>query len=184
MATPPTEREPRVTPLELFLDLVVVFAFTQVTRLMSNDLTWRGVGYGLLVLAAVWWAWAGYAWLTNELEPEEGEVRAGMFGAMAAMLVVGLAVPNAFGANAVLFAVAYLVVRLINLALYVVAGRRDPAFLRAVVRLAPAASIGVVLILAAGFADGPWRVALWVVALLVIYAAAMIGHGQGWNISP
>ena len=179
-----TEREQRVTPLELFFDLVVVFAFTQVTRLMSNDLTWRGVGHGLLVLAAVWWAWAGYAWLTNELEPEEGEVRAGMFGAMAAMLVVGLAVPGAFGANAILFGVAYLVARLLNLALYLVAGKRDPDFKRAVVRLAPAASIGVVLILAAGFAHGPWRTALWVAALVVTYSAAVIGHGQGWNISP
>src|SRR5262245_59011200 len=159
MATPPTEREPRVTPLELFFDLVVVFAFTQVTRLMSDDLTWRGVGHGLLVFAAVWWAWAGYAWLTNALEPEEGEVRAGMFAAMAAMLVLGLAVPGAFGENAVLFGVAYLVARLVNLGLYVIAGKRDPGFHRAVVRLAPTATIGVVLILAAGFADGPWRVA-------------------------
>src|SRR5512132_1014020 len=63
------EREQRVTPLELFFDLVVVFAFTQVTQLMSDDLTWRGVGRGLLVLAAIWWAWTGYAWLTNALEP-------------------------------------------------------------------------------------------------------------------
>ena len=51
----PVEREQRVTPLELFFDLVVVFAITQVTRLMADDLTWRGVGHGLLVLAAIWW---------------------------------------------------------------------------------------------------------------------------------
>jgi low temperature requirement protein LtrA len=90
----PAEREQRVTPLELFFDVVFVFAITQVTELMSDDLTWRGVGHGLLVLAALWWAWTGYAWLTNTLEPEEGQVRAGMFGAMAAMLVVALAVPG------------------------------------------------------------------------------------------
>jgi low temperature requirement protein LtrA len=131
-----TEREQRVTPLELFFDLVVVFAFTQVTRLMADDLSWSGVGHGLLVLAALWWAWAGFAWLTNALEPEEGQVRAGMFGAMAAMLVLGLAVPGAFDADAVLFGVAFLVVRLVNLALYLVAGKRDPGFHRAVVRLA------------------------------------------------
>jgi low temperature requirement protein LtrA len=178
------EREQRVTPLELFFDLVVVFGFTQVTRLMSNDLTWRGVGYGLLVLAALWWAWGGYAWLTNALEPEDGAVRAGMFGAMAAMLVVGLAVPGAFEANAVLFGVAYLVVRVLNLVLYLIASKGNAGFHRAVMRLAPTAAIGGGLILAAGFADGPLRVALWVVALVVIYSAALIGHGQGWNISP
>jgi low temperature requirement protein LtrA len=82
----PTEREQRVTPLELFFDLVVVFAITQVTQFMSHDLSWRGIGHGLLVLAAIWWAWTGYAWLTNALEPEEGQVRAGMFGAMATRL--------------------------------------------------------------------------------------------------
>lgn len=101
------EREQRVTPLELFFDLVVVFAITQVTELMSSHLTWRGVGRGLLVFAAIWWSWTGYAWLTNALEPEEGLVRAGMFAAMAAMFVVALAVPRVFGSEGVLFGVAY-----------------------------------------------------------------------------
>jgi low temperature requirement protein LtrA len=85
------QREQRVTPLELFFDLVVVFGFTQVTQLMSSDLTWSGVGRGLLVLAAIWWLWTGYAWVTNALEPEEGLVRGGMFGAMMAMFLVALA---------------------------------------------------------------------------------------------
>jgi low temperature requirement protein LtrA len=69
-----SQREQRVTPLELFFDLVFVYAITQVTLLMSDDPTWHGVGRGLLVLAALWWAWTGYAWLTNMLEPEEGPV--------------------------------------------------------------------------------------------------------------
>jgi low temperature requirement protein LtrA len=178
------EREQRVTPLELFFDLVVVFAFTQVTQLMAADLTWGGLGHGLLVLAAIWWAWVGFAWLTNELEPEEGRVRAGMFGAMAAMLVVAFAVPEAFGTDAVLFAVAYVIVRLLNLVLYAIAGQRDPDFLRVVGRFAPVAGVGLVLILAAAWLDGPWQEALWIVALTVIYGGALIGRGQGWRISP
>jgi low temperature requirement protein LtrA len=180
----PAEREQRVTPLELFFDLVVVFAITQVTQSMSDDLTWRGVGQGLLVLAALWWAWTGYAWLTNTLEPEEGLVRIGMFGAMAAMLVVALAVPNAFGADAILFGVAYLSVRLINLALYAIAGKRYPDVLRLVVRFAPTATIGPLMILAAGAVEGRARVALWVVGLALLYSGALIGRGQGWHISP
>jgi low temperature requirement protein LtrA len=179
-----TQREQRVTPLELFFDLVFVYAITQVTLLMSNDTTWSGIGRGLLVLAALWWAWTGYAWLTNTLEPEEGEVRAGMFAAMAAMLVVALAVPEAFDADAVLFGVAYLVVRLLHLLLYAIAGKRDPDLLGAVLRFMPSATLAPVIIVAAGFFDGAAQAVLWVIALAVDYLGALIGRGQGWRVSP
>ena len=179
-----TEREQRVTPLELFFDLVFVFAITQVTTLMSRDLTWRGIGRGLLVLAALWWAWTGYAWLTNTLEPEEGPVRAGMFGAMAAMLVAALAVPDAFGADAVLFGVAYVLVRVLNLALYAIAGKRDPDFLHTVARFAPTAAVGPALILVAGFLDGAVQITLWVIAIVALYSGPLIDRGRGWQISP
>ena len=178
------QREQRVTPLELFFDLVFVYAITQVTLLMSDNLTWRGVAEGLLVLAALWWSWTGYAWLTNTLEPEEGAVRAGMFGAMAAMLVVALAVPEAFDANAVLFGVAYLVVRLLHLLLYAIAGKRDPDLLRAVVRFTPSATVAPVIIIVAAFFDGPTQGALWALALAVDYLGALVGRGQGWRVSP
>jgi low temperature requirement protein LtrA len=178
------QREQRVTPLELFFDLVFVYAITQVTQLMSHDPTWRGVGRGLLVLAALWWAWTGYAWLTNTLEPEEGQVRAGMFGAMAAMLVVALAVPGAFESDAVLFAVAYLIVRLLHLLLYAIAGKRDPDLLGAVLRFTPSATLAPAIILAAGFVDGRAQAVLWVVALAVDYLGALIGRGAGWRVSP
>jgi len=178
------QREQRVTPLELFFDLVFVYAVTQVTELMSHDPTWPGVGGGLLVLAALWWAWVGYAWLTNALEPEAGPVRAGMFGAMAAMLLVALAVPGAFGADAVLFGAAYLLVRLLNLGLDAIAAGRDPDLLGAVVRFAPTAALGPVLILVAGIVAGPAQGALWVVALVALFAGVLIGRGRGWHVSP
>jgi low temperature requirement protein LtrA len=57
--------EHQVTPLELFFDLVFVFAITQVTRLLANEPTWGEVFRGMLVLAALWWAWSVYAWLTS-----------------------------------------------------------------------------------------------------------------------
>ncbi|HEU0304007.1 MAG TPA: low temperature requirement protein A [Gaiellaceae bacterium] len=177
-------REQRVTPLELFFDLVLVYAITQVTLLMSDDLTWRGVGQGMLVLAALWWAWTGYAWLTNTLEPEEGAVRAGIFAAMAAMLVVALAVPEAFDAHAVLFGIAYLVVRLLHLLLYAIAGKRDPDLLEAVLRFTPFATVAPVIILAAALFDGAAQASLWLVALAVDYFGALIGRGQGWRVSP
>ena len=178
------QREQRVTPLELFFDLVFVYAITQVTLLMSDDPTWHGVGRGLLVLAALWWAWTGYAWLTNTLEPEEGVVRAGMFAAMAALLVVALAVPDAFDADAVLFGVAYLIVRLLHLQLYAMAAKSDPDLLQAVLRMVAPAALAPAIILVAGFFDGRAQVALWVIALAIDYLGVVIGRGQGWRVSP
>jgi low temperature requirement protein LtrA len=178
------QRDQRVTPLELFFDLVFVYAITQVTLLMSDDPTWQGLGRGLLVLAVLWWAWTGYAWLTNTLEPEEGLVRGGMFAAMAAMLVVALAVPGAFDAYAILFGVAYLTVRLLHLLLYAIAGKRDPDLLGAVLRFMPWATLAPIVIVAAAFVDGAAQAALWVVALAVDYLGALVGRGQGWRVSP
>jgi low temperature requirement protein LtrA len=179
-----TEHEQRVTPLELFFDLVFVFAITQVTSLMSADPTWSGLGRGLLVLAALWWAWAAYAWLTNTLEPEAGTVRLAMLSAMAAMLLVALAVPEAFGADGVLFGLAYFAVRVIHLALYAIAGKGDPDLLGAVLRMTPSAMLGPALLLSAGFLDGVAQAGLWASALAIDYLGVLIGRGQGWRVSP
>jgi low temperature requirement protein LtrA len=77
--------EHQVTPLELFFDLVFVFAITQVTSLLLHDPTWGGVLRGTLVLAALWSAWNGYAWLTSAIDVDEGGDRLAMLAAMAAM---------------------------------------------------------------------------------------------------
>ena len=88
------DHEHRVTPRELFFDLVFVFAFTQVATLLANDPTFAGIGRGVLVLAALWWAWAAYAWLTNIVDPEEGVVGAALLVALIAMFVAALVVPE------------------------------------------------------------------------------------------
>src|SRR5919197_5590355 len=95
-------QEERVTPLELFFDLVFVLALTQCTALMAADPTWAGIARGLLVLAVLWWSWVGYAWLTSVVDPEEGAVRLAIFAAMAAFLIAALCVPGAFGGSALL----------------------------------------------------------------------------------
>src|ERR671914_1329436 len=152
----------RVTHLELFFDLVFVFAITQVTGFLSHNLNGGGLLRGVLLLAALWWAWAAYAWLTNTLDPEEGGVRIAVFASMAAMLVVGLATPTAFGTNALVFAVAYFIVRALHLVLYAIAGRGDPELLAAVVRFTPGAVLGPSLLVVAGFFDGPLELTLWI----------------------
>src|SRR3954463_2416656 len=83
--------EKRVEPLELFFDLVFVFAITQVTARLADHATWGGLFSGLLILSSIWWAWAAYAWLTNEVDGSRNGVRLAMFGAMAGMLVAALA---------------------------------------------------------------------------------------------
>ena len=68
------ESEHRVSTVELFFDLVFVFAFTQVTTLWLEQATWGGLGRGLLVICALWWAWASYAWLTNAADVEADSI--------------------------------------------------------------------------------------------------------------
>jgi low temperature requirement protein LtrA len=177
--------EHRVTPLELFFDLVFVFAITQVTSLLADDPTWGGVLRGMLVLVALWWAWTAYAWLTSTMDVDEGGVRLAMLASMGAMLIVALAVPGAFGDDAVLFGVGYLLVRLLHLVLYAIIGRDDPDLLGAVLRLAPTALLGASLLVAAGFLDGDERIAVWLAALAIDYVGpAVIGAGRGWRIAP
>src|SRR4051794_1655706 len=102
LAAVPADQDERetVVPLELFFDLVFVFAVTQVSTLLAADPTWAGVLRAGLLLSVLWWAWSAYAWLTNTVDPEEGGVRMAMFAAIAAMLVASLAAPRAFGRDA------------------------------------------------------------------------------------
>ena len=178
------EGEERVTPLELFFDLVFVFAITQVTGFLAANESGEGLLRGFLLLAALWWAWAAYAWLTNTLDPEEGGVRLAVFASSGAMLVVALAAPKAFGAEAVVFGGAYFIVRLLHVVLYAIAGRDDPELEAAVLRFAPGAILGPTLLLIASFFDGPAEIGLWVSALVIDYGSALLGRGRGWRISP
>jgi low temperature requirement protein LtrA len=178
------EREQRVTPLELFFDLVFVFAFTQVTTVLSDDPTWGGLGHGLLILAALWWAWAAYAWLTNTVDPGEGAVWAAMLVAMAAMFVAALAVPEAFGRHGVVFGVAFLIVNVMHLTLYALMARGDRDLLAAILRIAPSALTGAAVIIAAGFVHGGLRSVLWLAALAVGLFGPLFSGLSGWRVQP
>jgi low temperature requirement protein LtrA len=178
------EREQRVTPLELFFDLVFVFAFTQVTTLLSQNPTWSGIGHALLILGALWWAWASYAWLTNTVDPGLGAVSAAMLVAMAAMFVAALAVPDAFGSHGVLFGVAFLMVTVMQLTLYALSARRDPDLLAAILRIAPSALVGAALIIVAGFVDGGLKPILWLAALATVFVLPLFLGSSGWRVQP
>ena len=177
--------EHQVTPLELFFDLTFVFALTQVTILLAKDPTWHGIFRGMLALAALWWAWCVYAWFTSAMDVDEGGIRLLMLAAMGAMFTAALAVPGAFGDDAVLFGVAYFVVRLIHLLLSTIVVRDDPSRRGALMRFAPTALLGASLLVVAGFLDGNDRIAVWIVALAIDYLGpAVIGTGEGWRVAP
>jgi low temperature requirement protein LtrA len=174
----------RVTPLELFFDLVFVLAITQCTALMAAEPTWTGLAKGLLVLGVLWWSWVGYAWLTSVVDPEEGAVRLVIFAAMAALLVVALCVPGAFGGSAFLFACAYGVVRAAHIALFLLASRDDPALRQSVLGLAGGSALGVGLLVAASFADSWVQGGLWALALLFDLGEPYLFGAEGWKLVP
>jgi low temperature requirement protein LtrA len=177
------ERE-SVTPLELFFDLVFVLAFTQCTALMADQPTWEGLAKGLLVLGVMWWAWVGYAWLTSVVNPEEGAVRIAMFAAMAALLVVSLSIPEAFGDLGLLLAISYCGVRLGQIALFVIASRDDPGLRHSVIGLAISTAVGTGLLIGASFADGWLQGALWALALALDVGGPLVIDSSGWRLAP
>jgi low temperature requirement protein LtrA len=172
-----------VTPLELFFDLVFVLAITQVTAMMADDPAWKGLVRGMLVLGALWWAWAAYAWLTNTIDPDEGGARLAVISAMAGMLIVALAVPGAFNENAFEFAIAYAFVRVMQLVLYAVSAP-DVNVYQAVLRMSPTSVLSCAMLIGASFADGTTQGAIWAAALLIDYTGVMIGRGRGWTLHP
>jgi low temperature requirement protein LtrA len=174
----------RVTPLELFFDLVFVLAITQCTALMAAEPTWRGVAKGVLVLGVLWWSWVGYSWLTSVVDPEEATVRLAMFAAMAALLVVSLCVPEAFDSSALLFAGAYAIVRYAQIALFILASRDDPELRHSVAGLAVSTTIGVGLIASASLVDGAAQGALWAAALALDMGGPMFIESAGWRLEP
>jgi low temperature requirement protein LtrA len=174
----------RVSPLELFFDLVFVLAITQCTQLMSDDPTWGGLAEGLAVLAVLWWGWVGYSWLTSVVDPEDDAVRTLIFVAMAGFLIVALCVPQAFGDLALPFALAYGVVRYMQIALFLIAGRDDPALRHSIVGLAISTGIGVGLLICASFFDGAAQATLWAAAIALDMGGPLVIDPSGWRLVP
>jgi low temperature requirement protein LtrA len=182
---PVLREEERVTPLELFFDLVFVLAITQCTALMAANPSWTGLGRGLLVLGVLWWCWVGYAWLTSVVDPEEGAVRIAMFGAMAAILVAALAVPHAFGSTGLVFAISYGLARLGQVVLIYLAGGDNERLRHSVViGLLGSTIIGVTLLVVASQVDSSAREALWATALLLDMAGPFFFGVEGWMLVP
>lgn len=174
---PSDEGASRVTPLELFYDLVFVFAITQVSHLLLSRLTWEGAGQSLLVLLVVWWAWNYTTWVTNELDPERVAVRLLLIGLMLASLVMAVAIPDAFGDRSLLFAGAYVAIQC-GRHTFLAYGASAPGTLERerAERILLWFAVAGVFWIAGGIADGGARTALWLIALAIDYGAPAVTY--------
>ncbi|MGZ5345164.1 MAG: low temperature requirement protein A [Actinomycetota bacterium] len=181
--------ESRVTPIELFFDLVFVFSITQVTALMANDLTAHGVIRGLLVLALLWWCWVGYAWLGNVVRADEGVGRVAMFSAMGAMFVLALSVPEAFDdlpgglTGPVVVALAYLAVRLLHLLIFWLASGDDYGLRGQLLRFTPSVLGSTALLLVASQLHGRAQTWTWAAVVVVDYVGTILAGASGWRLN-
>jgi low temperature requirement protein LtrA len=183
----PTGEQHTVTTLELFFDLVFVFAFTQVTAFMADDLGWRGVLRGLVLFALLWFVWCSYTWLGNQARADEGVVRLAMIVAMGATFLVALAIPEAWGDEGggisapVVLAVALAAVRIVHLGVYAIAALGDAGLRSQLVRTALPVGTAVTLLVVGAVIGGPAQTVLWAIALVVDYTG-VYASGTDWRL--
>jgi low temperature requirement protein LtrA len=166
--------EQRASNLELFYDLVFVFAVTQVSHVLLDDLSWHGAWHATLALLVAWWAWNYTTWVTNELDPDAVPVRLLLLAIMLGSLLLAVAIPEAFDGRALLFAGSYVAIQVGRhlFLTFVVADRGTIERERAGHILAWFLAAGV-LWLAGALADGTARSLLWLAALVIDYSAPM-----------
>jgi low temperature requirement protein LtrA len=184
----PLHPDSSATTLELFFDLVFVFALTQITSFMAHDLTALRVVQGLLILGLLWWSWTGYAWLGNVVKADEGATRIAVLVAMAAMFVMALAVPEAFDdspgglSTPYAIAVCYFVLRTIHIGTFWALAAGDSALRAQLSRFAVSMLLATGLLSAAAAASGTTRDWLWVAVLVADYGGTFLGGASGWRL--
>ena len=169
--------EQRTTAVELFYDLVFVFAVTQVSHLLLHDLSWRGAGRAAVALLVVWWAWNYTTWVTNELDPDSVVVRLLLIGIMLASLLLAIAIPRAFEDRALLFAGAYVTIQVgRHLFLTFAAAEAGTIERRRAGRILTWFIAAGVLWVAGALAGGTARPWLWLAALAIDYTAPIVTY--------
>jgi low temperature requirement protein LtrA len=166
--------EQRATTLELFYDLVFVFAITQVSHLLLDDLSWLGAGEALMALLVVWWAWNYTTWVTNELDPDSIAVRVLLLWLMLLTLVLAIAIPDAFGRRALLFAGSYVAIQLSrHLFLTFLAASRGTIERERAGRILFWFVVAGVFWIAGAVVEDEARAVLWILALTIDLAAPL-----------
>lgn len=176
-----------VSPLELFFDLVFVFALTQVTEFMSEHAGAVDVLRGVLVITVMWWCWIAYAWICNVVRAEQGAMRVGLFAAMAAVFVQAITIPEAFDDlpgglhGPMVFAICYFVVRAVHIVMFWLASVEDPQLRGQVLRFLPSMLAGTILLLIASQTTGAVQTWLWFAAIAADYLGTLLA-GSKWRM--
>jgi low temperature requirement protein LtrA len=184
----PDLQQAAVNPLELFFDLVFVFALTQVTAFMADDLSWHGLLRGVLIVSLLWWAWTAYAWLANVASPDEPEIKLALLVAMSAMFVLALTIPEAFNDGPggldgpIVLALCYLLVRMCHFGMFMVIAQEDQGLRAQLLRFAPSVVGSTIVLLVASQFEGWAQTALWVLAVVVDYVGTALGGAAGWRL--
>ncbi|ALG09012.1 low temperature requirement protein A [Kibdelosporangium phytohabitans] len=177
------------TNLELFFDLVFVFALTQVTALMAESPTGTGLLRGALLLSVIWWSWIGYSWLSNLVKADEGPARTAMLAAMAAMFLLALAIPEAFDDlpggldGPLVLAFCYLLVRVVHVWLFWIAAEDDAGLRAQILRFVPSMIGGTALLAIASQLTGTAQTLLWAAAVLADYGGTFLIGTAGWRLN-
>jgi low temperature requirement protein LtrA len=177
------------TTLELFFDLVFVFALTQITALMAEEPNGTGLLRGALLIMVVWWCWVGYSWISNLVKADEGVARVMMLVAMAAMFLVALAIPESFkdlpgGLHGpTVFAFCYLVIRLVHVVLFLIISGDDRGLRHQIGRFAVTMTGGTVLLLFAANTSGTAQFLLWGAAVVADYGGTLVIGARGWRLN-
>jgi low temperature requirement protein LtrA len=167
--------EQHATTLELFYDLVFVFAVTQVSHLLLGHLSWEGAGQAAMVLLVVWWSWNYTTWVTNELDPESIAVRLLLIALMLLSMLMAIAIPEAFGDRALLFAGSYVAIQVgRHLFLTFVAADSGTIERLRAGRILTWFVVAGVLWIAGAIAEDGARTALWLAALAIDYAGPLV----------
>jgi low temperature requirement protein LtrA len=183
-----TDESHRVTTLELFFDLVFVFAATQITGLMADDLTWQGLARGVVIAAIMWWAWVGFSWLGNIARADEGVIRTTLLVSMGSLFIVGLTIPEAFddlpgGLDApVVLAVALAVPRLAQVWGLWRSAEGDDALRATITRFALVVAAAQALLVVGALVGPPLLTVIWLVALVIDYGGTLLIAPSGWRL--
>lgn len=164
-----------VTNMELFFDLVYVFAVTQLSHRLLGDLTWRGAVETLILFAGVWWAWNYTAWATNWIDPDAQVVRVLLIVLMLLSLVMAASLPDAFSAAGLAFAGSYVALQCIR-SIFMVWALRGTAMAGNYAQLLAWSCIAGAIWVAGALFHGDTRLGLWVVALAIEYGAPSVGY--------
>jgi low temperature requirement protein LtrA len=175
----------KVTWVELFFDLVFVFSVTQIVGLFHDGIDLRATGQAVLTFWLVWWAWTQFTWALNAADTTHHRVELATLVATAVAFFMGVAVPQAFVGHAAWFAVPYVLVRAIGLAIYARVAEAKPAQHAAVRKFALVSVGGLLAVLIGGFTSGAATYTFWSLAILLdIIAAAIGGQSEHWDLQP